>query len=107
MCIQQRVGTAPLRNAMRENSIHRTGVRNSATLRAVPDEPPIPKHRQSFALHRGQGEITLDSLFVALNLSPIGSRRAGMPSTLIFVMSRIDLALIANQAIFATAIHLG
>ena len=85
---------------MRENSTHRTGVRDSATLHATTDEPPIPEHPQPSALHREQREIILGSLIVAPSLLSIVGRRAELPGVLTFVMSGVDLALIADYAIF-------
>jgi Ca2+:H+ antiporter len=59
------------------------------------DAPPPPKHLPPFALHVGRRDLVLSALIVVLSLVAIVGHAAGMPSVLVFVLSGVDLALLA------------
>jgi Ca2+:H+ antiporter len=66
------------------------------------NEWPTPRHLSPFALHIGRREIVLGALIGALSLFTIIGHAAGLPSVLIFVMSAVDLALLAYGIGIAT-----
>jgi Ca2+:H+ antiporter len=92
-----------MRKATQENSIFGTDAGNSTALQsatfryttAMTDELPTPRRLARFALHIGRRDYILAALIVALAALSIVGHAVGLSSVFIFVVSGVDLALLA------------